>query len=460
MLNLGLRYEVDSPMREQNDLIAGFDPKATNPVCQCPGTVTFPKSFNQWNLNNWMPRVGMVWAPKTGKTVFRAGFGRFFNPPYGASIWGIPGTARPDVARTLSVTSPDNDVTAPYFLRTGLPGRPPFDPSQLTASFGSVPPGSAPILAPDFIENIRKQAYNMMLNANIQRELPNNILLEVGWLANLGHHLDRGTLRLNQVPVERMGPGNAQVLRPFPQFNQVNMFTATIGNSSYHALLVKAEKRFGSGLSFSTNYTFSKFLDDFNPSNFYNRRLDKGPSGLQRRHRIVLSGVYELPLGAHRRYLNRGVASYVLGGWNLGTLFTGQSGQPLNFLASPNLCNCFNDTNIRPNLIGDPHGPKSITRWFNEAAFQHPGSFKFGNAGPGLIEGPGLTNVDFSLGKDFHFTERKILNFRGDFFNAFNHANFNNPIVTIFPAASPGTTNIITGSRDGRRIQLGAKFTF
>ena len=68
--------------------------------------------------------------------------------------------------------------------------------------------------------------------------------------------------------------------------------------------------------------------------------------------------------------------------------------------------------------------------------------------------------MDFSLGKDFHFTERKVLNFRGDFFNAFNHTNFNNPIVTIFPTGSPGTTNIITGSRDGRRIQLGAKFTF
>jgi len=458
-VNLGLRYETDTPMREKNNLISGFDTTAINPVSNTPGTVTFPDRFNVYDLTNFMPRVGISWNPKGGKTVVRAGFGMFYNPPYGASIWGIPGTSRPDVARTLSVSSPDNGVTAPYSLANGLPARPPFDPSQLNSGFGAVPVGTTPFLAPDFIDYNRSIAYQTMYNFGIQHEF-RDIIFEVGWLGNIGHHLDRGTLRLNQVAPERMGPGNTQILRPFPQFNQVNMFTATIGNSSYHALMVKAEKRFGNGLGFVSSYTWSKFLDDFAVQNFYNRGADKGPSSLQRAHLARFSGVYSVPWGVKRQHINSGPLAHVIGGWNLGAIFTAESGAPLTFSAVPNQCNCFNDANIRPNLVGNPKGPKQINNWFNVAAFQHPGNFVFGNSGPGLVEGPGLWNIDFSLGKDAHITENKVLNFRVDMFNALNHTNLLNPIVSIFPASSPGTTNVITGSRDARRIQLGIKFVF
>jgi Carboxypeptidase regulatory-like domain/TonB dependent receptor len=458
-LILGLRYDVDTPMTEKEDRIAGFDTAPLNPVSNTPGTVTFPDRFNVYDLTNLMPRVGFAWSPKGGKTVVRGGFGMFYNPPYGASIWGIPGTARPDVARTLSVSSPDNGVTAPYSLTNGLPAPPPFSPSQLNPGFGAVPVGQNPFLAPDFIDYNRSIAYNMMFNFDIQREFK-DILFEIGWLGNMGHHLDRGTLRLNQVPPQLMGPGNTQILRPFPQFNQVNMFTATIGNSSYHSLVVKAEKRFGNGLGFVSSYTWSKFIDDFAVSDFYNRGIDKGPSSLQRAHLGRFSGVYNLPWGVGRQRLSSGPLAHILGGWNLGGIFTAESGQPLTMNAIPNQCNCFSDTNVRPNLIGNPNGPKQINNWFNVAAFEHPGNFKFGNAGPGLVEGPGLWNIDFSIGKDAHITERKFLNFRVDLFNALNHTNLLNPIVSIFPASSPGTTNVITSSRDARRIQLGIKFTF
>jgi len=249
-------------------------------------------------------------------------------------------------------------------------------------------------------------------------------------------------------------------LRPFPQFNQVNMFTATIGNSSYHAMVIKAEKRFGDSFGFVSSYTWSKFLDDFAVSNFYNRGVDKGPSSLQRAHLARFSGVYNVPWGVKRKYLNTGPVAHIVGGWNLGGIFTADAGQPLTFNAVPNQCNCFSDTNVRPNLIGNPKGPKKINNWFNLAAFEHPGNFRFGNSGPGLVEGPGLWNIDFSVGKDAHISENKVLNFRVDLFNALNHTNLLNPILSIFPAGAPGTTNVITGSRDARRIQLGIKFSF
>jgi hypothetical protein len=214
-------------------------------------------------------------------------------------------------------------------------------------------------------------------------------------------------------------------------------------------------------LTFITHYTWSKFLDDFSQSNLYDRSVNKGLSSDHRTNRFVFSGVYELPLGPGRRFLSGGgVAGHILGGWNLSAVNIVQSGRPLTPSASPNLCNCFSSGGVRPDQIGDPEGPKSRTNWFNIDAFQHPGPFRFGNAAPGVIIGPGLWTLDLSLSKDIHFTERIRLNLRGDFFNSLNHTNFDNPSVAIFPAGASGTTNVIASAGDPRLIQLSARLIF
>jgi hypothetical protein len=225
-------------------------------------------------------------------------------------------------------------------------------------------------------------------------------------------------------------------------------------------MVLKAEKRFASGLSFVSHYTWSKFLDDFNQSNLYNRQLNKGLSSDHRAHRLVFSGTYELPFGPGRPFLSQGVPARVLGGWNIGAVNIAQSGQPLTPGASPNLCNCFASGGVRPDRIGDAEGPRSIDNWFNVAAFQHPGAFRFGNSAPGVIIGPRLWTLDLSLSRDISFTERMRLNIRGDFFNALNHTNFSNPITAIFPQGASGTTNVIRSAGDPRLIQLSGRFIF
>ena len=174
----------------------------------------------------------------------------------------------------------------------------------------------------------------------------------------------------------------------------------------------------------------------------------------------MFSGAYELPFGRGRTYLSRGPISRVLGGWNLGAVHIAQSGQPLTPSASPNQCNCFSAGGVRPNLVGDPKGPMSIDNWFNLAAFEHPGTFKFGNSGRGVVIGPGLWTLDLNLSKDFAITETKKFNFRGDAFNSLNHSNFDPPSLSIFPKGAVGTTNVIRSAGDPRLLQISARFIF
>ena len=473
-LSLGLRWDADTGMTEgRGDLIAGFSHTDNNPVCDCPGAITFPTRLNDTDWDNFMPRLGLVWnfAPRT---VLRLGAGMFYNAPYSASIWFIPGTARPDVARAGSFDPIQNGLLSPYTLATGLPSQPPFTQEQLNPGFGAVAPGENPVLSPQFIQQHDRQlGYHIMYNATVQHEFNNSLLVEVGWIANLANHLGRGDNFFNQIhpnliPQIATTPFS-QGLRPFPQFGQVNRFASTTFNSNYHALFLKTEKRFSQGLGFQWNYTWSKFIDDVQVQNWYDRQSDRGRSTSDRSHRMVLSGVWELPAGKGRRVLNSGPASQIIGGWNLGGVITLQTGAPLTPMSGGPGCACFNDRGIRANVIGgNPEGAKSVDNWFNVNAFEAVPIYQFGNGGRGLFEGPGVATTNLSITKDIHFTETVVLKLRSDFFNMFNRANFNNPSTGI-PVRDAqgnltGTTNIITGTRgenDGqRRIQLSVKIVF
>jgi len=460
-LSLGLRYEIDTPLVEQKGgFINGFDRTAINPVSGTPGTLTFPD--NLWNTDktNFMPRIGFSYNPKGGKTVFRGGFGTFMNYPVQWGVRGAPGLARPDVATNINVATLDGGVTAPFVFSQGLPQRTKFDPSQLNPGLGAVPVGSRTVLAPNFMDRNQTQSYNIHVNFNVQHQLSNGLFFELGYLGNFGHHLQTG-LQLNQIDPLNLtaATANQQRFRPYPQFTGVQEDNAPIGNSNYRAMVAKVEKRFSNGLSFVSNYTWAKWLDDFNRSNLYDRSKDWGLSSNNRTGRFVISGSYELPFGKKRSFLREGVLSHIAGDWNLAGTYITQTGAPLTPVAT-NLCGCFSAGNIRPNLVGKPEGEKSITNYFNLAAFEHPGVRAFGNSPVGVIIGPGFITDDLSLSRNVYFGEVKHLNLRFDFFNAFNVVNWGNPIVTIFPVNAPGTTNRITSAGDARRIQLGARFIF
>jgi hypothetical protein len=464
-LNLGLRWEVEIPRTVDHDRMNAFDPHAINPVSGTPGVVTFagrngvPRSAYDADFNNFGPRVGFAWrAPGLGSTVIRGGAGIFYGPTVSTIV---ATSAALGFSTDLSVVATQPGFNSAFLLRNGFPNvaRTPVD--QLGPGFGAVPVGQNPNTSVSYFERSRATPMSLQYNLDIQHELRSNLLLEAGYLANLSHHLTANDLAINQVPPSLMGPGNAQARRPFPQFSNVSLVDPAIGNSTYHAFTLKTEKRYSSGLSFLAHYTFSKFIDDVasfsefgDPGSYmdyYNRRLDKSLSGNDIRHRAVVSAVYELPFVHSRKRLYS-----TLGGWKAGVIASFQSGAPFTVFSSRNDTNAFPAGTVRPDLVGDPAGSQSLSQWFNTNAFAFPAPYRFGNSPRSVLRGPGISNVDLSLIKEFSITERWKTELRGEFFNALNHANFQSPNHTLGTPAF-GT---ITGARPARSIQLALRISF
>jgi len=271
-------------------------------------------------------------------------------------------------------------------------------------------------------------------NFGIQREVARDLLVEVGYIGNVSHHLTANDLSLDQVAPELMGPGNAQARRPFPQFSNVTWINPSIGNSTYHGGFIRAEKRFGGSFSFLAHYTFSKFIDDVESANeygvtgsymdAYNRRLDKGLSGSDVPHHLVLTLLYELPPLRGNRLLKN-----TLGGWKLGVLETAESGAPFTVITSGNTTNAFPAGLLRPNLLHDAAlsgDQRSIAHWFDTSAFGIAPLYSLGTDSrtqPNLFN-PGTGNLNFVLSRSQPIKENMRLQFRADAFNPFNRTNF------------------------------------
>ena len=465
-LNLGLRWEGTSPRTVDDNLMNSFDTRAINPVSGTPGVVTFagrngvPRSAYDFDKDNFGPRLGFAWR-MLDKTVLRGGGGII----YGSSVNGIIGTAAAlGFSTDFRINASEQGVTSAMRLREGFPAltRPALD--QLGAGYGAVPFGAAPNTAVTFFERSHPTPVSFQYNLNIQHEVAANTLVELSYLANLSHHLTAPDLSINQVAPNLLGPGNAQARRPFPQFSNVSIINPPLGNSAYHAGFVKVERRFSKGLSLLGHYTFSRFLDDVESftefgdvgsyMDYYNRRLDRGPSGSEVRHRAVLSGVYDLPV-----LQNRGIVTRLFGGWRTGAIASFQSGPPFTVFSSVNQTNAFIPGALRSDLVGTAElatSERTLGRWFNTGAFAIPAPFRFGTAGRGILRGPGLSNLDSSFIKIFPIRESLRLELRAEFFNLLNHANFG------LPGHSAGTPafGVINTASAGRSSQFAARIEF
>lgn len=475
-LNLGLRYEYDTPKVNVSDNNSFFNFDKINPVCNCPGVIEFASNrykrvedafshdhtpVYRQPTKQFAPRIGLAYSPWSGKeTVVRAGFGIFYaGSDYGDVFWEGPVLGSGTVA---NYTSDALGTVSPFRLQDGFP-RTPVEP--LTDAFGAVPLGELPRINPTFFYNNRRAAYSLQYNFSLQQRLGGSVV-EVGYLGNGVRKLAQpgGYLNYNEVRPERRGPGNAQLLRPFPQFGNVLGSGENRYTSNYHAGFVSLKRSFANGLTFQTNYTFSKHLDNQGPRSYYDMQQDYGPSSLQVRHRFVWSSNYELPFGRGKPLANTGGLARIFGGWSVGTIVDLRSGRPFSIGSNTNTCNCFSMGNQGVDVASgvdwrqehDKFDPRKDT-WMNPAGFVFAQPYRFGNAGKGIIEGPGLATVDVSLLKDTRITERVGLEIRGEFFNAFNHPNFGNPNGTLGSATFGRVTSTTT---DPRRIQLGARLKF
>jgi hypothetical protein len=308
-----------------------------------------------------------------------------------------------------------------------------------------------------------KTGYNQEWNVNIQRELAQDLKLEVGYVGSSQHKLGHWY----ELNAPQPGAGDVQARRPYQAYTNIFFWSGEV-NASYNGLLVQVRKRYSHGLTFLSAYTWSKTIDSGSfstgnggfggngnsPPNPFDRAADKSRSKFDTRHRWVTSAIWDLP-----GQKVRGVGGKIIGGWQVAAITTFQSGFPVGItvIGDPANTGTFGQ---RPNLSGNPNlpdGERTVDRWFDTSVFSRPAPFTFGNAGRDIVDSDGVSNFDLSLIKVFKITERQSIQFRAEFFNAFNHPTFGAPGTGLGSRSFGAITSQVNDPRD---IQFGLKYLF
>ncbi len=325
---------------------------------------------------------------------------------------------------------------------------------------------------------------------SIQHQFAGGIVLDTSYVNTRGRNLNFST-DINQAPANLLGCSGYNCGNPNPIFNAIQAQIYT-GYSNYNALQLRAQKRMSHGVSFQLNYAWSKSLDTGTGNghgsgidiyqNAYSPAANYGLSDFNAANTLIGQIVYELPFGHGRQFVLHGPLNQIAGGWRLSTIFQYHGGVPFTPVIQGSIADAIDGINgggmgpsidhggatLYPNQVGDPRvSNPTIHQWFNPAAFANPAPGTFGNVRRNSLIGPGYTNVDLSLGKEFSLTERAKLEIRADAYNAFNHINYANPDANVgysggvLADGSAGTINGPAGFNSNMRIiQLGARFSF
>ena len=445
-LNYGLRYELVQFPLEANDQFSNwnFDKFGMDFAGK-----DVPRRLIPADRNNIGPRLGAAYNPTWArKMVFRGGFGMMYGNfrQYEAALQHF----HPPYVNENFIA---NDVPRPSYTTATLWAPPVTDLTNADLSGTTV----------NYLSS-KSMPISYQWNFNIQREMPGDFLLQVGYVGNKG---DQMQIRYDANQAVELNPANPLSIndrRPYKRLGFVSA-NSSEGFSSYHALDVRVERRFSKGLSLIGTYTWNKQLgirsfDNYTVMKIDDIRLNYGPESQP--HRAVISYVYELPFGPGKQFLsstNR-VLGGIIGGWQVNGITTMRAGSFLG--ASSNVNNGAGSragnkpdaTGLPANLPGDQ---RTTARWFNTSAFVEPPFTRYGNSGEGVIIGPGAVNFDISLFKNTRITERTNLQFRAEAFNAFNHVNLSDPNRNI---SDPRTFGTISNAASARIVQLGLKLLF
>lgn len=448
-LNLGLRWEYFGPWHDPNEKLTFFSFKSAQIVStQDIIKEGLGSSGYTVNKNNFAPRVGLAWRPfGDTKTSIRSGFGMFHLPHQ--SLYLNFGSNKGPLYQLLTF---NGDTITP----------------NLTLA-NAFPPGlGAGTITATAIQPHWKTPYNMQWSLVIQRELVPNLSIEAGYIGNRGVNLEQSPNINTPLP----GPGPLNSRRRYPAYGAINE-AQTLGDSAYHAFESNLERKWASGLSFRFSYVYSKGLSDTDLGNFAFQggtnvkgnpftlgKTNKGRTEFDARHRFAFSYIYTFPFGRGKHYGSNAplFLDVLLGGWQMNGLTTISTGSPIDTtLGLDNANTGGGGSDDRPDLIGNPNnGPKTPQQWFDTSAFRLGAAGRYGNAGRNVIQAPGIFNWDFSFFKAFRITESQGLDFRAEFFNGFNHTQFDPP-NTVFGTANFGR---ILSAGDGRQIQLALKYRF
>lgn len=441
-VNLGLRWEYNGPAKDIQGLwrSAEWRNGLNNPLEYVPTQIRTVYDFYEPSKKQFMPRLGLAYR-FTDDWVLRAGFGTYYNVHQlnNYSILNLNPPLSGSTAFANSVRNGAIDTASPVY--------------SFTNPFGAV--NNASLTNANVLNTDNFQPYVTQWSFDIQRRLPWQSTIAIGYVGSKTTHLDNTVELNNPDPFFTIGADTVQSRRPFPFIidNGVRRplsrirFLDSGGNSWYEGLQVSFRKQYSKGFLYTLAYTYSKTLmegygrnegDGVNSNTYqnkYDRASEKGRVGFDNRHVAVMSFIYDLPAP---QVLSKGIAGAVFSGWQTNGIVTFRSGSPFT-VSQGNIINTGNAP-VRPDRVenGALENP-TINQWFNPDAFRIvscqntalPQLCHYGNSGVGILEGPGFKNVDFSAFKNFGITERVKLQFRAEFFNLLNTPQFNVPNRTL-----------------------------
>ena len=472
-LSLGLRYELFYPYTEVHDAMANFILDSNDPLYGqyiLAGDPRKPRGLLELAKKDFGPRIGLAYrVPQVRGLVLRAAYGIFYgqdagfgvttrmtnNPPF----FGFGGQ---------SITSDQLNPSSGVILKTASFTRPaPINPQ----SFVLDPRSTAQLRSWD---QRNLTPYVQEWNFSLQKQLPWNVVWETDYVGNAGVHLF-GEYNANQPLVP--GPGTVNSRRPLIQYTAAQVSrVAPFNRSTYEGLSTRLQKQFSRGLSFLSTFTWGHAFDwqnealdvcdncapgiaqDFGFLNSYDLRSNRAPSYNDARLQYNFAAVWSLPFGPGRRFAPRGAAAKIVGGWEASGIFTARTGFPLTITLPVDITNVGGQP--RPNrLCSGQLGNPTTAKWFDTSCFAFPDQYTYGNSGRDILSGPGLSNIDLTLMRDFHVaipTEAGRLQFRANFFSLLNHPHLGEPGTTF---GNPGF-GIISSASGNRQIEFALRWTF
>ena len=479
-LNLGVRYDFQTAPTERFNQLASFNFTAVNPISnqigfQVPGEYLYAGGKNGRGLynpqyTNFAPRIGFAYQLHS-HLVTRGGFAMFYIPTIQL------GGASPGFSQTTPYEGTVNGYTPVNLLSN------PF-PAGLLPVTGNSLGGLAEVgQGVDAYERYRPTPYVEQWTYSLAYQFGANDSLEATYIGNHGVKLPLSGLEKNQLPPQDLSLGNAllqpvanpfyrlvttsgcglneptviraQLLRPYPEYCNINDNQIPAGSSWYQAVELQFNHRFSHGLQLLASFIYSKYLDNTSGpnswatarpdevQNSYNLAAEKSldPNDIPRS--LVLSWIYDLPVGKGKPIgsgFNK-VSQAVLGNWQVSAIATFKDGFPLGVTNLTNNANSQGGTQ-RPNIVGNPvPANQGVYNWINPAAFTQPAPFTYGDAPRTMsyLRAPGYANWDIGIHKEWNWRELLRLQFRAELFNAFNRANF------YAPTANPGLSYFIAG---------------
>jgi hypothetical protein len=530
-VNLGVRVDLQGDWTERFNRIVVFNPNETSPIGAAAGLPNLKgaydlvnsslhssrSAFSSWNHAS--PRLGVSYQFDKN-TVIRTGYGIFYLPvdirwndaPHNLFINSF---SSPWLAVASDGVTPNNALSNPFPIASGGI-TPPFGRDQarinVQGNGNEAPVNGNP--AP----NVQQW------NFDIQRQLPGNLLLDVAYAGSKGTHLPMHDQTLNQLapqflpksaadvaslntqvpnpfagnctgctgPMQSGGVGThptvkrAQLMLPFPQFDNVAMAEPDNRNSIYHSMQMKVEKRFAAGAQVLASYTVSKLIDNtnseinwleaspvgWNDANVYNLKGERSLDAFDVSQRFVLASVLDMPFGKGKKFANNlnGVANKLIGGWGINTIITFQRGFPIIIGGCPGLLSdsgvpnvgCSRNTRTALSHLTSGSLDARLAHWFDTSVFTHTDNYGYGTDSrtEPNIRTDGMKNFDFAFFKNTKFgpDERLGVEFRGEFFNGFNHPQFSPPNSGCCGSSSFG--QVTSQYNLPRIVQFGLRFTF